>query len=426
MRIHYPKLFDPILVVVPIIIVLLSIFTLYSTSPDLQLFAFNADNVVLKQAVFFLVAFLIMIALSRIDLSWSESIIVQVTLIGGSIILLAGLFVLGGLVNATRRWYVIGPFLLQPSEFVKYIIIMWTAFFLTRKNGNMFHKVAYLLGGITLTLGLIFMQPDAGTTIMASGILAIMIAVWSWQYPLGKKTVMLICSIGAFGVAAIAIHPIFLIGIIIMLGLLSYQDIRFLKVGGVIILISVIFAGIGVGMWQSNIIKDYQKQRVLTFLGVEEETFQVKQSKIAIGSGQLLGKGVGQGTQSRLRFLPEYRTDFIFAAFAEERGFVGALVIIVLYLILIVRMFIIALEVKDDYVKLVALGLAIKLWIEVFVNIGMNLGLLPTKGVALPFMSYGGSSLLSNFILIGLFQAIYISHFKNDKILETKSFPMLV
>lgn len=325
MRIKYPTFLDPILTVVPFIIVLLSIFTLYTTSPQLQVFSLDVENVVLKQIFFFILAFIVMLILSRIDLSWTQSFIIQVAGIGGSIVVLLGLFVLGGLVNATRRWYILGPFLFQPSEFVKYILILWVAFFLTRKNGKTVEKVALLALGVLIVLGLIFLQPDAGTTIMTAGILSIMIAVWMSQFELGRKFILFMIALVFFVSCGWFLHPIFYIGIIIAFGALAYNDTLFFKLGlGAVI--GVVALGITIyAMWHTNIIKDYQKQRILTFIGTEEETFQIHQSKIAIGSGQIWGKGVGQGTQSRLRFLPEYRTDFIFAAFTEERGFVGAL-----------------------------------------------------------------------------------------------------
>jgi rod shape determining protein RodA len=172
----------------------------------------------------------------------------------------------------------------------------------------------------------------------------------------------------------------------------------------------------GTQLWQSSLVPSYVKNRVESFLGAQEESFQVQQSKIAIGSGQLWGKGISQGTQSRLRFLPEYTTDFIYSAFVEERGFAGMLLLFTLYLLLFGRLIFLAFKIQDEYSRLIVIALTVKLWFETFLNIGMNMGALPTKGVALPFMSYGGSSLLANSIIIGIILSLYHYEGKHDTI----------
>jgi len=169
-------------------------------------------------------------------------------------------------------------------------------------------------------------------------------------------------------------------------------------------------------VWKTSVVPDYIRNRIESFTGAQVELMQIRQSKIAIGSGKLWGKGIAQGTQSRLRFLPEYRTDFIFAAFAEERGFAGMLLLFSLYLLLFGRLIYMALQIEDEYSRLIVLGLTMKLWFETFWNMGMNMGVLPTKGVALPFMSYGGSSLLANSIIIGIIISMYRFEAKRDTI----------
>lgn len=407
--------FEVVTIVSALLLSLLSIFTLYTTS-DTSNFAFSFDNVVLRQAIFLLVGILILVFIARFDFTLTQSSLIHFVLMIVTVISLTGLFLLGPLVNQTRRWYVIGQFLLQPSEFVKYGTILWVGFFLTVKNIPNRQRILYTLGGILVPVILIFIEPDAGTSAILLLICLIMVAMWALKYKIGLKFVILgvvslVCSI-----IAILVHPVFLAGILIALAVLSWKDLQFLKFGSASLVLCLALAGTFGAMWQYGIIKDYQKQRVLSFIGVEDETFQLRQAKIAIGSGGIFGRGLGQGTQSKLRFLPEYRTDFIFSAFTEERGFLGAMLLISLYLAMILRILYIAIRSKDEYAKLVSVGLGMKLAIEIVINIGMNVGLFPTKGVALPFMSYGGSSLLSNFILLGLVQLIYRYNQKSDTI----------
>lgn len=408
--------------IAPIVIVLLSLFTLYTTSPDNTVNEFSVENVVLRQFVFFVVAIVLMLIIWRTNLVYTQNVTFQSALLVASAILLFGLFILGGLVNATRRWYVIGPFLLQPSEFIKYTIILWSAFFLTFEKIELPKRLAITISGVFFLLLLIFFQPDAGTTIMTLFIFGVVLSVYMFKFNLGRKIIAFLFSM------AISITLVYITGMWLLLGislivliLLSINDLAFLKISASLVLLGTLSIGIIWGMWQTGVIHDYQKQRILSFIGTTEESHQITQSKIAIGSGGWFGKGPGQGTQSRLRYLPEYRTDFIFAAFVEERGFIGAAILIILYLIIILRILFIALRTEDEYLKLVAVGLAVKIWIEAFVNIGMNLGLLPTKGVALPFLSYGGSSMLSNFILLGIVQSIYYSNFHRSDTIKRLS-----
>ena len=157
-------------------------------------------------------------------------------------------------------------------------------------------------------------------------------------------------------------------------------------------------------MWTG--LKDYQKNRIIAFVDPEVDPsgigYHINQSKIAIGSGEFLGKGYLEGTQGPFRFLPEKHTDFIFAVFAEEWGFLGSVFLLSLYLLLILRGLDTASKAKDDFGRLLALGITFMFSIYFFVNVGMTLGIMPVVGIPLPFMSYGGTALLSNYISIGV------------------------
>ena len=158
-------------------------------------------------------------------------------------------------------------------------------------------------------------------------------------------------------------------------------------------------------MW-SFVLKDYQKDRIRTFVDplsdIQGTGYNAYQSMIAVGSGQVVGKGVGYGTQSRLHFLPEYETDFIFAAVSEEWGFIGSLIILVLFAVIIFRILALGRRANSNLELLFAVGLSIYLMSHVLINIGMNIGLMPVTGVTLPFMSYGGSHLLIECLALGI------------------------
>jgi rod shape determining protein RodA len=159
-----------------------------------------------------------------------------------------------------------------------------------------------------------------------------------------------------------------------------------------------------------HFLKDYQRQRLLSFLSPSGDPlgagYHLVQSMVAVGAGRFLGRGFGQGTQSHLRFLPEGQTDFIFASFAEEMGFLGSLILVFCFLLLLWRVLVVALEARNRFGYLVCLGAFSLLFFQTVVNMGMNLGLLPITGVTLPLVSYGGSSLLATFIFLGLVESV--------------------
>ena len=163
------------------------------------------------------------------------------------------------------------------------------------------------------------------------------------------------------------------------------------------------------GLWQWGL-HPYQKQRILTFVhpltDIHGTGYNAYQSTVAVGSGQVFGKGIGYGTQSKLRFLPEYQTDFIFAAYAEEWGFVGVVIALGLFSVLIIRILAIAMHGADNFDTLVAAGIAIYFIAQSIVHIGMNMGLLPITGTTMPFMSYGGSHLLTEFAALGVLMGL--------------------
>lgn len=317
-----------------------------------------------KQIIFFLSGLFLMFLLSFVD--W-RGIKEETYLLLFSYLIcltaLGGLYFLAPTVRGTRHWYKIGGFSLDPVEFLKIILIILLSKYFSKRHVEMYKISHILLSGIYVFLPaiLIFFQPDVGSAL-------IIISLW--------------------------------IGILIVSGIQLRHFLILCLFGFLIFVLAWLF-----------LLQDYQKTRILSFflpydpLGV---SWNQNQAKIAIGSGGLFGQGFKKGSQTQYKFLPEPQTDFIFAAIAEEFGFLGVLFLLFLFFLLIWQIMKIALLAKNNFARLFATGFCITLVSQIFINIGMNLGLLPVIGISLPFVSYGGSSLISNFIGLGIIQSIVL------------------
>ena len=280
---------------------------------------------------------------------------------------LVALFLIGRTVSGARRWVVVGPLSVQPSEVFKICFILLMAWLLTSRWAQPINKTTLALAAslAAVPVVLILKQPDLGTA-------------------------LLLCPV--------------LIALLIAAGM----PLRFL--GGLVL------SGLAAAPLAWFVLKDYQRERILVFLDPVRDplgsAYNVIQAKIAIGSGQLLGKGVAGATQSRLAFLPERHTDFIFAVFAETWGFVGCLVLLTCYAFVLLRGFDIAASTREPVGRLVALGVTAMVATQVLVNLGMVTGLLPVVGIPLPFMSYGGSSMLVSMMALGLLLSVRMRQFQ--------------
>jgi len=260
-----------------------------------------------------------------------------------------------------RRWLDLGIVNLQPSELMKWALLLVLAYWFSMREASSLKDLSVALICALLPAGLIVIQPDLGTTIvlLLAAMTVILVAGFPWKWFMGL----------------LALSP---------------------------------FAGYV--LWQN--MHDYQKGRVLSFLNPESDPlgkgYHVIQSSIAIGSGGIFGKGYLEGSQSRLHFLPEQHTDFIFAVLAEEGGLLAVMFLLVLYTILISRILLIGLRAKSRFGGLLSIGIASVFSLYVFVNIGMVSGMLPVVGVPLPFISYGGSALLSMLVALGLVMRVAI------------------
>jgi rod shape determining protein RodA len=274
------------------------------------------------------------------------------------ILMLIAVIFFGKYVGGSKRWLVFGPVSVQPSEIVKIAVIVVLASYYSKNAYTRGFTLRQLLIPVVLVavpFALIVAQPDLGTAL-----LVVLIA--------GSMT---------------------------MFVKIEKRSFRYLIFSGMVTVPLVWF-----------FLKDYQKRRILTFLSPEGDPlgagYHIIQSKIAIGSGVLTGKGYLKGTQNALNFLPEQHTDFIFSVFAEEWGFVGSAVLIVLFLLLIIWGLNVAHSSRDPFGTILAVGISSMIFWQVFVNIGMVMGLMPVVGIPLPFVSYGGSSIATTMIAIGL------------------------
>lgn len=349
--------FDWVSFVTVLVISLLGVMTIFSATrqPGEQV----QSPLFIKQIIWLFIGVLGLLAVSSFDYMWLSRISV-ITYIMGIVLLVIVLF-LGRMGMGAQRWISLGPLSFQPSEFFKLVFIIMVSNYLSFIRGPLDIGGLFraFFGIVFLPFMLLFKQPDLGTAVVVLLIFASMVMAKG----LHKK-------------------------VIILLVLIAFVSLPFLG--------NIIWTGL----------KDYQKNRLVAFMDPEADPagigYHLNQSKVAIGSGKFFGKGFLNGTQGPFRFLPERHTDFIFAVFAEEWGFVGSFFLLALYLLLLMRGLDTARKAKDEFGKILALGITFMFAVYFFINVGMTLGIMPVVGIPLPFMSYGGTALLSNFISVGV------------------------
>lgn len=316
------------------------------------------------------------------------------------LVLLVLPYILSIVSSGTNRWINLGVFQIQPSEYMKFILIIMLAkvFSENRRSPDNFGYVLYPLMVVLIPAVLVFGQPDLGTTLIYITVFSAMLFASGYRlYYIFLILAPLVTMLAAFN------SWVFLVwGLLLAL-------VIFLNNKNVIFSVGMFLGNVLVGvltpyLW--NAIKPYQQQRILTMLNPQLDPmgagYQVIQSMIAIGSGGLNGKGFLQGTQSHLSFLPEQHTDFIFSVISEEFGFIGISVILFIYCFLILRWLRMAYTAKSSFSAMLIIGGSVTLLTHILINVGMTVGLLPVTGKPLPFISYGGSFLMTCFGLVGL------------------------
>jgi rod shape determining protein RodA len=328
----------------------------------------NPDYYVTRQAVFVGIGVVALVAAVVLDPGlyrhrWK-------LILTGTAAAIALVFLEGTAVRGSQRWIELGFFRFQPSEFGKVLFVVALAGFLSERTKKLHEPrtVATALGLASIPILLVFLQPDFGTAMVYAAAVA-----------------------AALFVAGVRWLHVALVGVVVVFAAVCV--LWLLPAGGV------------------HMLAPYQADRLTGFLHPDSDprgtTYNITQSKNAIGSGQLRGRGVEGATQTTLNFLPEHATDFVFASFAEERGFVGCAILLALYLLVVWRGLRVVTIARDAFSAIVAAAIVFALVFQIFVNVGMTMGIAPITGIPLPFMSVGGSSMIANLIAIGLLLGIH-------------------
>lgn len=347
---------DKMLAVICFLLLLVGLSLTYSLS-------FSGGGLLLvKQLIYVALGILLFLFFCHIDYSGLTKISRYLYLL--FIVLLVALFFIGLTVKGSSRWFDLGLFLFQPAEFMKLVMILVLARFFALHRGriNTWKSILLSLVYVLIPAILIAKEPDLGSAI-------ILFVIWGGMLMLSS------------------VHKRVFIYLFLALGILSALS------------------------W-TYFLQDYQRTRIETFinpnLDPQGSGYNVRQAIIAVGSGELTGRGLGKGLQSQLKFLPERHTDFIFASAAEELGFIGTLAIIILYFLLLFRLLKIYQQSRDDLGRFIAAGVFSMMFGQIVINIGMNMGVLPVTGIPLPLLSYGGSSFLTVAMSMGLAEAVAI------------------
>jgi rod shape determining protein RodA len=382
----------------------------------------------IKQLMYFISGVLLMWVISMVNYKKiaEHSVIIFILCVGTLLYTL----LFGKVVNNSKRWIDLGFTTLQASEFVKVAMIIVIANFLDKNRTHM-KKISYifmLMGIVFLPILLIFLQPDLGTSLVFMPIILFMMFV-------GGINVKYFLGIVIIGLLAVSI-PIYLtfantaenidsVFVTILsdkryLFIISFSflfaaislflvnlTLRNLTISNIIFFCFIVFIGLMCALIiQNYILKDYQKDRLIAFINPDLDrwgrSYNVIQSQITIGSGGVLGKGFAKGTQGQLGFLPSRSTDFIFSVVGEELGFLGSATVVILYMLFLFRLIRFARTVKDYLGGLITVGIITMFSLQIFINIGMTVGIAPITGLPLPFISYGGSSLWTSLFAMGL------------------------
>ncbi len=404
---QYLKNVDFALILSLVGLIVLGLFTLYSSSHT-TVEGGLGSNFFLKQLIWVIIGFGAIIIIFFMPNRWIFASAYY--LYGISLFFLVLVIFFGKTGQGAERWLQVGPISFQPSEFAKLASILAVARFVSRDEVNLNTAKDFLFASLFIVVPFIVIvrQPDLGTSMV---FVAIALPMLYW--------------------AGLKLSNLFLIAMPILIMLASFNFFTFLLLMVILVaylvfshrtkltLISNFLLNIAMGLltpvlW--NHLKPYQRDRIKIFLNPEADPrgagYQIIQSKVAIGSGGGMGKGFMQGSQTQLRFLPEQHTDFIYAVIGEEFGFVGALSGLILYFILLIRGVQIASLVRSKFNSIVAIGIVTVIAFHMIINIGMTVGLLPVTGLPLPFVSYGGSALVTNMVMIGILLNFYRNRYE--------------
>ncbi|MCB0723161.1 MAG: rod shape-determining protein RodA [Ignavibacteriae bacterium] len=392
------KKFDVLLLLTTVAIVTIGIIAIYSAS-----FSNEGDtDYYKKQMMFAIVGFVLMIVINYVPskyLSNTSYILYAISLLG-----LIAVLVVGKKISGQRSWFSIGSFGIQPSEFAKLATIMALGRFFAAedKERDIKNPKTFIIAALIVLapVALIMKQPDMGTVLV---FLAMTIPIFFWA---GLPTYVVFAIVSPAIVAVCSFFGLYyMIGALVLVAIVLYMWFKQRWIIALIIMFVNIAAGLSVDYVYGKL-QPYQQRRIMAVFDPTSDPlgsgYNVIQSKVAIGSGGLMGKGYLQGTQTQLKFIPEQWTDFIFCMVGEEFGFIGAIVLLILYFIIIFQLINSAYFARNKFLSICCIGFATVFLFHLFVNIGMTVGIMPVIGIPLPLVSYGVSSLLSFMMMLGI------------------------
>lgn len=392
--------FDFVVFLSVAVLILIGLVSIYSATYNHPTAKGNLDKQIFFIMVSLVVLFVVLLLPAR-----TFRILALPSYLFSLLILVVVLF-FGNTIYGAKSWMSIGAFGFQPSEFGKIGLIFFLSYWLTnakRDINNLKDLFLTILIGL-VPIFLILLEPDMGTAIVFAGISLVMI-FWSGLDLFGLFVVL---SPGIILFASLFGTVPFLIALFLIIVALFYFK-QNLFISGTVFVINLATGFIF--DFLLKILKPHQVRRLLSFIDPASDPlgsgYNAMQAKVAMGSGGLFGKGFLQGNQTQLRFIPEQWTDFIYCVVGEEFGFIGSILVLAIFLVLFLRLLNLSSLARDKFSKLTIIGILTLFFIHYFINIGMNLGITPVIGLPLPFISYGGSSLIANMFLIGVVLNIY-------------------
>lgn len=349
------KSIDWVLYIIVLLLLIFGILVIFSIT-----YHTPKQELAISQLIYGILGIFLLVIFTMIDYRTLSSASIILYFAGISLLILV--LILGKTKLGSTRWIDFGFFNFQPSEIFKVILILTLSNFLSKKENILIIDFIIYLFMIALPVVLVLLEPDLGTALIYV-----------------------------------------IIGIALFIACKTKEI--YLLISG------LIFAVLSPVLW-FFVLKPYQRERILTFIDPNHDPFgsgyNVLQSTISVGSGGLLGRGLGHGSQSQLNFLPIQHTDFIFATLAEELGFIGAGLLLILFIILIIRIIGIAASAKDAIGRYICFGVATMILAQILINVGMNIGIMPVTGIPLPLISHGGSSLFTTMIALGIVGSVFI------------------
>ena len=397
-----------------ILLSVIGIITLLSTTLGVD-GIFEDTEIVNKQILFLIFGYISYLIISLVDISLLKHWEIVLPVYIGTLLLLLAVFLWGPEINGVQRWLVIGGVQVQPSEIAKLTVIFTTACvfgYKDRYNQWLLLLISFLL--VIPIIILIYLEP-AGSMSLLTLTIWFLVAFTGLSNQLRNTVALILLMLFTLPFLLIAITGnwiYILLGVVgVILSIFAYY---FRDTWRLVVILSVVIGillGLSSLVMYKGVLREYQKDRIEAFLNPTENAedigFNVNQARIAIGSGQIWGKGFGNGTQSKRDFLPEHQTDFIYASFAEEFGLVGSLLLLFLFSIIIIRGLVVSVDNSNDsFLSMILIGIVMKILLEIFINVGTNTGLIPATGIPLPLISAGGTITVMTLFALGVIQSI--------------------